>query len=95
MRQPTPETLRFGDNLRSHRRRIGMSQERLAVLGQMHRTEVGPLESGQREPRLMTIVKLAGVLGVPPATLLAGIGWLVVDEGGVNGWVLIDGRICP
>lgn len=93
MREPDPATLRFGDNLRMHRRRVGMSQERLAYLSQLHRTEVGPLENGRREPRLMTIVKLAGVLDVPPAALLAGIDWMVVDGGEATGCVRIDGRI--
>lgn len=85
-------SLRFGDNLRKHRRRLGMSQERLALLGGLHRTAIGVLEHGEREPRLMTIVKLAAVLEVTPDTLLRGIDWLVVDSHGSLGVVLIDGR---
>jgi transcriptional regulator with XRE-family HTH domain len=63
----------FGGNLREQRRRSGLSQERLADLAGVDRTEVSLLERGLRVPRLDTIVKLARALGVPLAGLLSGI----------------------
>lgn len=85
-------SLRFGENLRKHRRRRGLTQERVGKLSNLHRTEVGKLESGEREPRMLTIVKLAAVLEVSPDTLLLGIDWLVVESYQPLGVVLIDGR---
>jgi len=61
---------RFARNLREHRRRAQMSQDRLASASRMHRTEVSLLERGERDPRLSTIVRLADALGIPPGALL-------------------------
>jgi transcriptional regulator with XRE-family HTH domain len=61
---------RFAQNLRRQRVRQGLSQERLASLAQIHRTEVSLVERAEREPRLSTIVRLARGLGVAPAVLL-------------------------
>ena len=63
----------FAQNLRTHRQRVGVSQERLAFMCSLHRTEISLLERGAREPRLSTIVKLARALDVTPAELLDGI----------------------
>jgi transcriptional regulator with XRE-family HTH domain len=65
----------FGKNLARHRRRIGLSQEALALRASLHRTEIGLLERGERTPRIDTIVKLAGGLGVPLNQLVEGITW--------------------
>jgi transcriptional regulator with XRE-family HTH domain len=65
---------RFGANLRSHRERVGLSQEGLADLCDLDRTEISLLERGKRFPRLDTIVRLARGLELPsPAQLLEGI----------------------
>ena len=65
---------RFAQNLRRHRKRLGLSQEALGDACGLHRTEISLLERAAREPRLSTIVKLARALGIPPAELLEGIG---------------------
>ncbi len=49
----------FAANLRLHRRRLGLSQEALADLCDLHRTEISLLERRKRSPRLETIVHLA------------------------------------
>ncbi len=64
---------RFASNLRSHRQRLGLSQEALGAVCGLHRTEISLLERAEREPRLSTIVRLARGLGVRPAKLLDGI----------------------
>lgn len=66
---------RFAENLLIHRRRAGLSQEALGFRAEVHRTEIGQLERGHRLPRIDTVVKLAGALGIDPALLLAGIVW--------------------
>ncbi len=48
----------FAANLRSHRKRLGLSQEALANLCGLHRTEISLLERSKRSPRLDTIVNL-------------------------------------
>ncbi len=65
----------FGTNLARLRERSGITQEELAFGASLHRTEVGLLERGGRMPRIDTLVKLAGALGVTPAELLDGIEW--------------------
>lgn len=66
---------RFGENLARARKRVGISQEELGFRASLHRTEVGQLERGQRLPRIDTLVKLAGSLGIAPGELLGGLGW--------------------
>jgi len=66
---------RFGRNLLRLRKQAGLSQERLAMLAELHRTEVSMLERGIRVARIDTLVKLAGALSVTPGELLDGIAW--------------------
>lgn len=63
----------FAENLRKHRKRLGLSQEALGDACDLHRTEISLLERAGREPRLSTIVRLARALRVPIARLLDGI----------------------
>jgi transcriptional regulator with XRE-family HTH domain len=66
---------RFGKNLVRARKRAGFSQEELGFRASLHRTEISLLERGVRVPRIDTLVKVAGGIGVAPATLLHGIAW--------------------
>jgi transcriptional regulator with XRE-family HTH domain len=64
----------FASNLRSHRVRAGLSQEALAELCDLHRTEISLLERCKRSPRLETIVILSRGLRLgSPSELLDGI----------------------
>jgi len=64
----------FGLNLRRHRERAGLSQERLADACELDRTEISLLERGKRFPRLDTVVRLARGLELSsPSELLEGI----------------------
>jgi transcriptional regulator with XRE-family HTH domain len=65
----------FMANLWPARRRSGLSQEELGFRAGLHRTEISLLEVGGRLPRIDTLVKLAGGLGVEPGELLDGIAW--------------------
>jgi len=65
----------FAANLRRHRERVGLSQEALAAICDLHRTEISLLERSKRSPRLETIVILAkGLKLASPGDLLEGIG---------------------
>jgi transcriptional regulator with XRE-family HTH domain len=66
---------RFGQNLARARAEAGLSQEEVGVRASLHRTAVGQLERGERAPRVETLIKLAGALGVDPAVLLEGLSW--------------------
>jgi transcriptional regulator with XRE-family HTH domain len=66
---------RFGENLASAREGTGATQEELSFRAGLHRTEIGLLERGGRIPRIDTLAKLAGALGVPASSLLDGIHW--------------------
>jgi transcriptional regulator with XRE-family HTH domain len=66
---------RFGANLARLREGSGVTQEELSFRVGLHRTEIGLLERGGRIPRIDTLAKLAGSLGVPPSSLLDGIAW--------------------
>jgi len=64
----------FAVNLRRHRLAAGLSQEALAELCNLHRTEISLLERRRRSPRLETIVILSrGLQLASPAELLRGI----------------------
>jgi transcriptional regulator with XRE-family HTH domain len=67
---------RFAKNLRQARTKVGISQEELGYRCELHRTEISLLERAGREPRLATLVKLAGALETTPGELCAGIAWL-------------------
>lgn len=73
---------RFGENLRRARRRVGLSQEQLAVRASLHRTEIGLLERGGRVARIDTLIQLAGAMSVQSSDLLDGIHWTPGDYQG-------------
>lgn len=73
---------RLGENLRRARRRVGLSQEQVAVRASLHRTEVGLLERGGRVARVDTLIQLAGAISVPPSELIDGIAWTPGDVQG-------------
>jgi transcriptional regulator with XRE-family HTH domain len=79
---PQPAT-RFAANLVRLRAAAGLSQETVAFRAGIHRTQVSLLEGGERLPRVLTLVKLAGALRVTPNDLLDGIAWEpIVSHGG-------------
>jgi transcriptional regulator with XRE-family HTH domain len=63
----------FGSQLRHLREGRNLSQEALAAEANLHRTYVGSIERGERNPGLENIVALARALHVSPAALLKGI----------------------
>ena len=64
----------FAANLKYYRDRAGLSQEALADICDLHRTEISLLERCKRSPRLETIVILSRGLELgSPGELLEGI----------------------
>jgi len=68
-----PECLHFGNRLRDLRKQKGFSQEGFADHAEVHRTYLGGLERGERNPTLTVMVKLARALSVPLSKLVQGV----------------------
>ena len=58
--------------MRKIRNKVGYSQEELADRAQIHRTYIGGIERGERNPTLLTIHRIAKALGVEAVRLLKG-----------------------
>jgi transcriptional regulator with XRE-family HTH domain len=63
----------LGKRLRDLRLQSGISQEALAAEAGVHRTYLGGIERGERNPSLANLHKLAQALGVDLATLFKGV----------------------
>lgn len=64
--------LGFGRTVRRLRIALKLSQEGLAERAEVHRTYIGGIERGERNPTLTMIVRLAEALEVPPENLVGG-----------------------
>lgn len=60
----------FGMKLRTERERRDLSQEALAAIANIHRTQLSALELGLRDPHLTMLLILADGLRIPPHVLL-------------------------
>jgi transcriptional regulator with XRE-family HTH domain len=61
--------LLLGQRVRVLRLAQGISQEELADRAGVHRTYLGGVERGERNPSLRNIARIAGALGVEPGDL--------------------------
>lgn len=50
-----------------------MTQESLAHVAELDRKHISTIENGLTEPRIGTLIRIAGALGVPGEALIAGI----------------------
>ena len=74
-----PICLAFGKTVRRRREASGLTQETLADRAGIHRTYIGGIERGERNPTLTMIHRLAHALNVHPGVLLDGEQ---IDQGG-------------
>ena len=65
--------LTFRHNLTRLREDRGLSKSELARRSGVHRIHLGDIESGEKDPTLTVIAKLADGLGVEAATLFAAV----------------------
>jgi transcriptional regulator with XRE-family HTH domain len=71
LKRPSTSLLQtLSTNLRSLRKRQGISQEKLAELCGLHRTYVGSVERGERNVSLSSLEALSEALGVTVPDLL-------------------------
>lgn len=61
---------KFGSKIRKIREKKGISQEKLASLAKLHRTYIGGIERGERNPTLINVKKIADALKVKLKVLL-------------------------
>lgn len=64
-----------GTNLARLRQARGLSQEEVADRADLHRTEISLLELGKRTPRIDTVVRVMGALGIDAAEAFEGAIW--------------------
>lgn len=67
------ECINFGNRLRELRKQKGFSQEGFADHAKLHRTYLGGLERGERNPTLTVMVKIARALSVTLSKLVQGV----------------------
>lgn len=60
----------FGQLVKQHRTRLGISQEELGFRANLDRTYISGVERGVRNPSLTALVRLAGGLGITVSHLL-------------------------
>jgi len=60
----------LGQNIKRFRLQKSISQEKLAELCSLHRTYIGAIERGERNPSLINIVAIASALELKPYQLL-------------------------
>jgi transcriptional regulator with XRE-family HTH domain len=70
MRRPTSLSDAFRRVVADRRRGSGLSQEALALRAGLHRTYIGMIERGQRNPTLDAAKAIADALDVQLATLI-------------------------
>lgn len=68
---PIPPHVAFGQVLRKHRLAAGLSQEQLGLESGVQRNFISLIETGQNQPTITTIFKLAGALGVKASKMLS------------------------
>jgi transcriptional regulator with XRE-family HTH domain len=61
-------------NVRLIRNKIGISQEQLADIAELHRTYIGSIERAERNVSIDNIAKIARALKVKPTDLLSEEG---------------------
>lgn len=63
----------LGSTVREMREARGYSQERLAERADLHRTYLGGLERGERNPTVVVLLRLAEALNISLGELFAAI----------------------
>lgn len=59
----------FGRTVRRLRKQHGLSQEALALAAGMHLNHVSSIERGERNPGLLSVLKIAKALDIPVTEL--------------------------
>jgi transcriptional regulator with XRE-family HTH domain len=71
---PEPALAALGRAVSTRRHRLGLSQERLAEAAGLHRTYLGSLERGERNPTVLTLLRVASAVGCSVTDLVTEAG---------------------
>jgi transcriptional regulator with XRE-family HTH domain len=63
----------LGDRISLLRRERALSQEALAELAGLHRTYVGSVERGERNPSFLNLLRLSRALDISVSELMGGL----------------------
>lgn len=63
--------IKFGKKIKKERLKLGLSQEKLAEIADIHRNYVGMIERAEKNVTLLNIEKIAKALKTTPAKLLS------------------------
>lgn len=63
----------IGERIRELRRKVNLSQEKLAFAASLDRTYIGSVERGERNISVINLHKIASALQVPASELLKDI----------------------
>lgn len=66
---------KFGERLKFHREKLGISQSELAEMAKIPASSVSHYENESREPSMTTLCRVADVLGVTTDSLLGRDQW--------------------
>jgi len=72
-RKKHSETIRFGEEMRAERYRLGWSQEELANKSGLSRAYVGRVENNVRCPSLRMVFLICDAMKASPSTLIARV----------------------
>jgi transcriptional regulator with XRE-family HTH domain len=70
----------FGQVLRKHRLAAGLSQEQLSLEADVQRNFISLIETGQNQPTITTIFKLAAALNIKPSQLISDSETLLTSQ---------------
>jgi len=74
MKEPPADARKvFGRAVKKRRLELGLSQEKLGELADLHRTYIADVERGARNVSLLSILKISQALRTSPSKLLEGI----------------------
>lgn len=62
--------IKVGNNIKNLRKNMGLSQEQLAELANVHRTYIGMIERAEKNITLVSLERIANSLGVEIKDLL-------------------------
>lgn len=70
----------FGQVLRKHRLAVGLSQEELGLESGVQRNFISLIETGQNQPTITTLFRLAEALKIKPSSLIRDVEVMSIER---------------
>ena len=75
-----PALVKLGENIRTYRKQLNVSQEELAHLADLDRTYIGGAERGERNLTILSMLRISSALEVSVIDLIDGLDLVFVGE---------------